>query len=179
MKKIHGFEISKVIKGSRSNENVWHRFFKKLRIVGIRLSSLKNTFAQIFLICSPQQRIGKHDYWFWRGRKQGISCFVTCQGHILRQECLTGGSGTGPSRTFSVFFLISFLSLPLTTAGILVSRILHHCLLCLWRENFIMGGNVPGWIRLVSWWTLCQGSKGSASQIFFPEQNSLCTSRKI
>ena len=71
------------------------------------------------------------------------------------------------------------LSLPLTVAGVWVSCLLHHCLLCLWRESFITGGNVPGWIRFVSGWPLCQGSRGSASsQVVFQEQNLLCVSRQ-
>lgn len=31
----------------------------------------------------------------------------------------------------------SLLSVPLTVARVLVSYILHHCLLCLWRESLI------------------------------------------
>lgn len=40
--------------------------------------------------------------------------------------------------------------LPLTMVGVLVSCILRYSLLCLWRANFIMGGNVPAWIRFMS-----------------------------
>ena len=47
------------------------------------------------------------------------------------------------------------------------------------RVLLLTGGNVPGRIRFVSGWPLCQGSRGSAaSQVVFQEQNLLCTSRQ-
>lgn len=162
----HDFDISRIIKGSSdifANQNVANvlRNWESQ----VMLSSLKNTFVYTA-------------HWSSRQRISRVVAFGVARSKAQAAECLARGAFcVGASlvprrssyRTFSHrFFLMCrrLLSLPLTMAGALVSCSPRPCLLCLWRVNFITGGNVPAWIRLMPWWTLCQGNEGRASQIF-------------
>lgn len=115
-------------------------------------------------------------------KTQGAAGLGTCQGHIQREGCLPGGPGACPYRTFSQSVLSDVLS-PLIAAldhGWSFSFLCSTLLFALSLESeFYYGRKCSSMDQINVLVNFVSGQQRKCQPDLVPEQNLLCTSRKV